>query len=358
MSEIRQSKGMTLVEMMVAIAITFIVMAMSTSIFMSQYKSYNRGKNVKEAQQSGQEVIGLIKSDLMEAGWSVSPRMAFYFQDGGAVNGSDTIVLNDTSIISLANDPNARALVLGSNYPGCAAIINNTPSSSINVSLLDIDGDLTSDFLPGRQQYVISDGTVVGQKIARITTIAGNTVNLASNLTGTMVAPGIFYCVDEPSNALCSSGTATYELRRNDRHVFGRQPIAENVVDLQVAYKDNNDSACSANVNPNDCDAASGCGWLNNQCTGYWYGKAGCAGQGNGPGFCTLSPFDSGQVTLIRISVVTRSANLVDGSRMNPSYCRPAVENRTAAALGSQTDCGYVFRTYSAVIQPRSNRAQ
>lgn len=349
MSEIRQSKGMTLVEMMIAIGITVIVMAMSLSIFTSQFGSYNRGKNVKEVQQSGQEVIGVLKSDLMQAGWSVSPRMAFFFQDGGA-NGTDTIVLNDTSIISLANDPAARALVLAMNYPG-GTTMGNSGTSSIPVPALDLNGDLADDFVSAASQYVISDGTLWTQKVAMINTIAGNTLQLASSLTGTMVAPAIFY------------SSVNGILNRSDRSTGGLLPMVENVVDLQVAYKDNNDAACVGN-NQAACDAAPGCGWLNGGCTGYWYGKPNCAGQGSGSGgagtggFCTLSPFDSGLVTLIRVGVITRSSGVVDGSLQNLNYCRPALENRAAAVAGSATDCGFVYRTYSAVIQPRSNRSQ
>ena len=357
MFRLHQSKGMTLVEMMIAIGITSVVMTMSISIFIGQFKSYHRGKNVKEAQQSGLEVLSLLKSDMMEAGWSVSPRMAFYFVDGGTVDGSDTIVLNDTSLISLSNNPNARFLVLASDYPGCVTM-NGSGSSSITVPVLDLNGDLKNDFKPAARQYVISDGTVGSQKIGRITTIAGTTLSLDSSLTGTMVAPGILYCVDEPTNVACRDGNDDapgYSLHRSDRSSGGRQPLAENVADLQVAYKDDNDGACSINATQAACDAADGCGWLNGQCTGYWYGKAGCAGQGTGAGFCTRDPFDPTRIGLIRLTVVTRSSQQVDGAQTNPNYCRPAVENRTGAP-GVLADCGFLYRTYSALIQPRSNK--
>jgi hypothetical protein len=102
--------------------------------------------------------------------------------------------------------------------------------------------------------------------------------------------------------------------------------MAENVVDMQIAYQD---------VNNN------------------WYGEAGCVGAGAGANFCGFSPFDPKQIQLIRLSIVIKG-KAYQGDRVNdPLYCRPALENHTGAALGS-SECGYVYRTYTAVIQPRN----
>ena len=82
--------GMTLVELMVSIGVTLTVMALTVSIFMGQYKSYVKSKDASKIQESLPPAVELLKRDLMLAGWSVRPEMAFFFEDGGA-NGSDRI---------------------------------------------------------------------------------------------------------------------------------------------------------------------------------------------------------------------------------------------------------------------------
>jgi type II secretory pathway pseudopilin PulG len=352
---------MTLVEMLIAIGITAIVMTMSVSIFVSQFGSYNRAKNVKESQRSAQEVLGLIRSELLEAGWSVLPEMAFSFQDGSITGtGADMIVVNDVRLITLVNSSNVkymRSLLMTEDCPGGAPITGGQGTASITVQTVDMDNDGNPDFSSvGGSRYVIFDSDV--PKTAVMTSVAGNAITLsaASALNAKFVAPGIYYCVDDTTNPQClPASTIRYVLRRSDRESFGLQPMAENMIDLQVAYKDNNDAACNM-ATQILCDASPGCEWFNGRCTGYWYGKRSCAGQGSGPGnFCALSPFKPEQISLVRLTVVTRSSNVVDASRTNPSYCRPAVENRNAAAVGS-ADCGFLYRTYSTVIQPRGNR--
>ncbi|HOV86586.1 MAG TPA: hypothetical protein PLM79_09505 [Syntrophobacteraceae bacterium] len=327
-----QVRGMTLVEMMVAIGVTSVIMILSISIFMSQNKSYVRSKNVKEVQESGQMMVEILKRDLMEAGWSVLPQMAFHFEDGGAT-GSDRIYVNDSSLIDLSVATN-RANMIGGDCAGGQRIVSGAGTSNVTIGRLDVnddegDGDSSGDpdFLAGVFQFVISDATT--NSIAKINTItSGPQLGLDRNLSGTHVAPAVYYCVDN-GDAQCRPTGSTEQrvLRRSDRTTGGRQPMMENVVDMQVAYRDRN---------------------------GNWYGAAGCAGTGVGAGLCAMDPFDPRQVAIIRLTLVTRGADSVEGRIYDPAYCRPAVENRTAAASGS-AECGYVYRTYSAMIQPRNS---
>lgn len=326
-----QAKGMTLVEMMVAIGVTSVVMILSISIFMSQNKSYVRSKNVKEVQESGQTMVEILKRDIMEAGWSVLPRMAFFFEDGGA-GGSDRIYVNDTSLIR-PSVPAHLTRMISEDCSGGARITAGSNTSAVTVSRMDIDdeegdGDSSGQFdFRGRVfQFVISDA--VTNKIAKINNItSGTQLGLDRVLSGTFVAPAVFYCVDN-GDAQCRPSDSTDQrvLRRSDRSSGGRQPMMENVVDLQVAYQDRN---------------------------GNWYGEAGCAGTGVGANLCAMDPFDSRQIALIRITLVTRGTDSIEGRKFDPSYCRPAVENHTGAASGS-AECGFVYRTYSSTIQPRN----
>jgi prepilin-type N-terminal cleavage/methylation domain-containing protein len=316
-----KSDGMTLVELLVAIGVTSVVATLSIGIFVSQLSHYERGKSVKQTQESGQGAIELLKTDLMQAGWSVLPEMAFFFKDGGP-NGTDQIYLNDTRVIDLGV-PAERKLMLLSDCPGGQSITSGNNSSSPRIEKLDIDSDGENDFKDNITEYVISnDGA---SKIARVTGVSGTQLSLDQSLGGTFLAPAVFYCVDD-GNADCHpSGSEENVLRRSDRALSGREPIAENVVDMQIAYLAGND----------------------------WYGAAGCNGSGVGAGKCSFSPFDPKEIKLIRVSIVSKGTALQPERINSPQYCRPSLENHAAAAVGS-AGCGYVYRTYTATIQPRN----
>lgn len=312
MAQKHGARGMTLVELMVAVAVTGVVMTLSLSIFFGQFKSYKRGQETKEIQETSNDCLDLLKHDLAQAGWSVRPEMSFFFQDGGA-SGSDNITINDTSLINLNSSFGRSLMTQGGGCGGCVNIAGGSGTTNLTVSSLYIDNDTITDFKPSATHYVISDLTGAGNKIAKILTITGNQLNLDRTASGSFLAPAVYYYVD--------TGQI---LKRSDRSSGGAQPFAANVVDLQVAYQDK---------------------------SGNWYGTSGCANAGVGAGFCSMSPFDPRNITLIRISLVTRSTDSI-GILNNPKYCQPtSLENRTVAA---NTNCGYVYRTYSITIQPRN----
>jgi len=339
MAQKQGANGMTLVELMVAVAVTGVVMTLSLSIFFGQFKSYKRGQATKAIQETSNGCLDLLKRDLAQAGWSVKPEMSFFFQDGGA-SGSDQIYLNDTTLIDLIYDNNdtryARKRTLmtqGNGCGGCAEIKAGSGTANVTVSSvqfstqfstglvgcstnqLDIDCDINaeSDFKPSLTHYVISDLTGAGNKIAKILTITGNQLNLDRTASGSFLAPAVYYFVDATQNPPV--------LKRSDRSSGGAQPFAANVVDLQVAYQDK---------------------------SGTWYCSSASAP-------CPMNPFDPRNITLIRVTLVTRSSDPI-GVLNNPKYCQPtSVENRTVAA---NTNCGYVYRTYSITVQPRNTSRQ
>lgn len=344
---------MTLVELMVAVGITAIIMAISLSIFMSQNRTYNQSKNIKEAQETAQGGVELLKRDLMAAGWSVKPQMAFLFEDGAGVgNESDTITLNDYRIIDV-DDPVMRDRFVNDVFdcPG-GEMITGGPvvlQGTVNVPSIDINGDAGNDFVIG--SFVITDSTTGADKTAQVSGVNPPALTLGSSISGSFVAPAIRYSV--------VNAAGQWSLNRADNTSGGTHPVTENVVDLQVAYKDNLDATnntCTSKADQVTCSGQAGCQWTNGSCTGAWYGVQGCVtgSSGNGLGtYCSFSPFDPTRIALIRVTIVTRSTNRVEGRVWDPAYCRPAAENHAAAAVGS-ADCGYAYRTYTVLFEPRN----
>ncbi|MCU0589120.1 MAG: prepilin-type N-terminal cleavage/methylation domain-containing protein [Syntrophobacteraceae bacterium] len=325
------SRGMTLVELMVALAVTALVMTLSVGIFSGQVRSYSRGHGTKEIQEISQESLEILRRDVAQAGWSVMPSMGFFVEDGGA-NASDRLYVNDTGVITFDTrfDDDELGLLVSvdtTDCPGCAPTVG-TPGTSVKLARLDIDNDTVLDFKDGNH-HVITDAGI--NKVAKIENISTgtDTLSLSQSIAGSrFVAPAITYCVDDGTTASgCHASGSHWVLRRSDRGTGGAlQPFSKNVVDLQVAYQDT---------------------------AGNWYGLGGCTGAGNGANtFCTRSPFDSSLITLIRLTLVTRTEDRIGGSPSDPKTCRPGAENRVAGT--STADCGFVYRTYTTTVLPRN----
>uniref|UniRef100_A0A832ED71 Type IV pilus assembly protein PilW n=1 Tax=Desulfacinum infernum TaxID=35837 RepID=A0A832ED71_9BACT len=326
---------MTLVELMVSLAVTALVMASVMGIFTAQHRNYVRDRSEKEAFLDTLDVVRVLERDLREAGWSVPANMALFIEDGGD-NGSDRIYINDVDLI----DPILHASrLVESSCPGCLRVdslsgthVTLTDPWEPSPSDLDINADGKKDFDNSSYHFVITDTTNPEKKVDYIKAISGTTLTLYKGVEGTMLAPAIYYCVDTgAANCHPNGALETRVLRRSDRNTQGRVPVADNVVDLQVAYL------------AVDNDTTS---------TTRWYGEANCSGPGLGANKCTRNPFQPERIRLIRLTVVLRSPTK-DKDRLNdPRYCRPAVENRRA---GTKPDeCGYQYKVHTVHIHPRN----
>ncbi|MGQ9670204.1 MAG: hypothetical protein ACUVWY_08580 [Desulfosoma sp.] len=328
------SRAMTLVELMVALAVTALVVAAVGGVFSSQHRNYVRDRSEKEVIQDTVEVLRVLQRDLLQAGWAVAPKLAFLIRDGGS-DGPDQIFVNDVDLI----DPviNAGRIIEASECPGCLRVSSNSGSvvtlsdpwqpSADPQKVMDINEDNKTDFtVNGTYFFVISDATGLDNKTASVKNVDNNSLTLADSLAGTFVTPAIFYCVDTGSPECHPSGAQeTLVLRRSDHRTGGALvPVADNVVDLQVVYQDDE---------------------------GRWYGGAGCAGTGlAGGNFCERSPFEPNRIRLIRLSIVLRSPTK-DKDLPAASSCRPAVENRSA---GTAAECGYRYKVHTVLIHPRN----
>ncbi len=289
-------RGMTLIELMTVIAITSIALLAISSTFIAQQKSYIAEGEITEIQETGQTALTMLKRDMMMAGYGVDKKLAFYIEDGGN-NAPDKIYINDGEFID--EDKLLSGIYGQTSFTGSG--------TAITVDSLDIDNDGDNEFQGGIWQCIITNTDDPSKKVAKISNINGNQVNLDRAVEGSQVAPAIYYCVDEDI------------LRRSDRSSGGRQPLASNIVDLQVAYRDKD---------------------------GYWYGVSGCNGSGLGDGFCTRNPFDPEEITLIRLSLVVCSEKKVERAR---GTGRPAVENRNGGAADD-----FIYRVLTLEVRPRN----
>jgi hypothetical protein len=325
------SAGLTLIELMVAVAVTTIIMALSTLIFMAQFKSYRTGHATKTAEVDVQKALELVRDDVALAGWGVKPHMAFFIVDGGA-NGPDQIYVNDNSLINPQSSTHLRLLVASGEQHcgGCRRYQGGYPDSSDHAGSLDINADSNSDFAD-KVPVLVGSGNSTQVWVTKINGNLGALDSTTGMPAEKWVTPAVLYSV-------AGNATTVTSMRRTARGASGGytvEPIAENVVDLQVIYGDNT-------TRPVATSDRFGDGADNN---GTRYGRRGCGAS------CQMNPFKASDIRWADLYVVSRSAESTENPNDSTS-CRPAVANRNA---GNSTTCGYKYQVYVTRITPMGN---
>lgn len=286
------NRGITLVEILVVIVILLFVVSALYNTFSFQRRVKFRESTLIDLQETGQLVLNLIAHDLMMAGYGVNKKLALYIYDGGS-NSSDKLFINDWTFLD-------EDELLGGIW-GQTKILAGAGTSLITLDTLNIDKDGRQEFKGGVSQFVISDTTSFNKKVAKISSIDNNTktLSLDMSLDGNYLVPAICYEIDNNI------------LKKSSRDTGGRQPIANNVVDLQISYQD---------------------------IEGNWY----CT---NATSNCPMNPFNPEKIALVKVSIVVKT-----DKRTSISSNPWPLENRSDGPY----DPNYSYRTYSVEIAPRN----
>ncbi len=305
----KNSKGMTLIELMVVIVIMLICLMAVYNIFIAQQKAYVREGAITEAQEVGQQLLNMLRKDIIMAGYGVDKKLAIYIEDGGNSN-ADRLYVNDWEFID--DNELLNGIYGQTSFAG--------PTSSLSSVTHDLDNDGTDDikdYISGNNaQRVITDYVGANSETHKVARIASsgsdnyalkkaNGANTSVSIKGSYVAPAIYYEV------YYNASTKTYYLRRSDKSSGGCQPLADNVVDMQIAYKDKN---------------------------GNWY----C----DGTNTCPMNPFNPENIALLRVSIVMRTSKKTSKTS---NTGRPSIENRIAGPADE-----YTYRVYTTEIAPRN----
>jgi hypothetical protein len=317
--------GFTLVELMVTLVITIAIGGIAGAILLAQHKSVMNNASIFDVRSPSYAATELLKRDFSQAGYGVldlsdiahPKNLAFFIQDGGNSN-PDKIYLFDGSYINYTELEKDIFAEIGYAFFGGNGTTITLDHLNLDQGKIDncYSGGNCDEFQGGVFQYIITNSTNVAQKVARITTITGNTLTLSNGVSGgptkSLVSPAIYYCVDsDGTDTLCHpAGAETRILRRSSRSSGGRQPVVKGIVDMQVAYKDN---------------------------TNTWY----C----DGTGTCPMSPFIPGNITLIRITLISERDRQTQGGTSTAQ----AENGRTWNASDK------IYTPYTVAIRPRNN---
>ncbi len=364
--------GFSIVELMITLTILTLFLGSLWVIFDSQMRNSSSGTDIQLNDQNARQIFKLLENELLLVGYGQDEDLAFFIKDNTEIQGSwaDLLYLSDWRFLGGDEIKSSWRQDGADNCTGgIANIISGSGTQTVTVDCLDLDdyellgkhklinpfkkeafqkanntwtsynncyGDNCTDncqnngakicssdeLMGGIWQTIISDSTV--QKVARIISISNKTLNLDQPLMGNKLVPAIYYCLDQGANQECDSNPNTsFILKRSDRSSGGRQPLASDIVDFQVAYED----------------------WNNN-----WY----C--DGTGP--CPMSPFRPRNIKTIRVTIISRQdasndiGNVAKCNWKNPQQtghmgpCTTIGNNSTSTCISAENgqpwgcDCG------------------
>ncbi len=222
---LRTNKGITLIELLVALVISAILVGAIYRTFIGQQKTYTVQEQVVDAQQNVRGAINRMSAEMRMAGFGHVDMLlpAPYASGAGVTIGGRTY--ND---IVNPNIPAAGSVTILSGA-GSTALTEAPIGNQIKVaSLTDSRGNTLFD--TGNRKY-ISVGGVESYIITNIAGAGPYTITLSGTLTYSHTAGAPVYGIRAVTYQL--SGLT---LLRDENLGAGGQPMADNIENLQFGY--------------------------------------------------------------------------------------------------------------------------
>ena len=222
-------KGMTLIELLVALSISGILVAGVYRTFVSQQHTYTVQDQVVDMQQNVRLAINRMTREIRMAGFGITDGTVF--GGGGMTVGSDTF----NSVVNPGGGGTSVTVVGAYQLKTTLTAIAATGDNSIFVND-------ASSFDTGVRKYI----SINGLESHRIVTIVGNEIRFPSNpLTNGHLAGEPVYLVQAITYSIGPFEGKSC-LLRDDHLGLGPQPVAENVESIEFRNPDG-----SIPINPN-----------------------------------------------------------------------------------------------------------
>jgi prepilin-type N-terminal cleavage/methylation domain-containing protein len=289
---IRRERGFSLVEMLIAMVIAVIMVAVMYSFFTNQHRTYIVQDNVADMQQNARMSLLTVFRNVRMAGYGVPTSCAIAPINN--VGGADGIFVSDASAIQTLPDSQIFFAELTANA--------NAGDSSIALTTTDVDDDGTDDFV-NRGALIISDGTnteglVIASTVGKTVTFSAPFLQNNYPADTTRVVPAIFYNV------------------AGGKLLQDSQALAFDIEDLQISYQDAN---------------------------GAWY----CNAPGASPP-TDVPPTDIASIRVVEINVLARTkAEDVSEAR----FTQPSIKDHT---VSSSPQTGFRRRLLTTRVNVRN----
>lgn len=234
----RGEQGFTLVELLIAMALALVIIASLSSTFIIQQKTYNTQEQIAEMTQNARAAMDIMSREIMMAGYAVPrPKSPSVLSDwitwvlpditftSGPVVLEDNSGDGNTDIIHVAacfGEP-AMTTTLGANASATNTTITVADGSKFNTTkkkLISING--------------IESAIVTGVSVNTLTVDTDPITTGNQGLENDHQSGSSVCIVKVISYSIVQDDDGSYILKRNENLDAGRQPVAENIVNLQV----------------------------------------------------------------------------------------------------------------------------
>lgn len=230
--EIFRQRGITLIELVMALGLTEIVVFALYSVYLSQHKSYIIQDQVAEMQQNARVAIDRMAREIRMAGFGVPGSNLWSWVDW-----IDGITMNNNLQIVQGSGSQPDTIYIVGCFDSPLASLSTGASSGMN-SLTLQNATQASKFNTHRKKVISIDGL----ENAIITHISGSTLTIDTDpatpgnqgLARDYSANTPIYLVKVVTYSVVSN-----TLKRNENTGAGRQPLAENIEDLQISQSSN-----------------------------------------------------------------------------------------------------------------------
>lgn len=246
----KKQKGFTLVELLVTLAIMLIVVASLASIFVFQRKTYDTQQQTNEMVQNARAAMDLMTSEMVMTGYGVTTEDLPTWLNWvtGVTFGTDPVLIEDgagalgSDIIHIAGCFDGTVTTLAANASSGGTTITVTDGSDFNTTTK-------------------SNICINGIERAVVSGVSGNTLTIDTDpvTTGDQALAGDYdvsamtvnVCVVKIiSYSIVLDPDGTYVLKRNENLGAGRQPLAENIIDMQITQVPSTGAILGVAINP------------------------------------------------------------------------------------------------------------
>ena len=237
-SKLYGERGFTLVELLIAMALALVIIASLSRAFVIQQKTFNTQEQMAEMTQNSRAAIDIMTREIRMAGYGTPTSNLSSWIDwvSGVAFGTEPIVIED------------GAGALGSDIIHIAACFDK-PSARLNSVASAGDTSITLKTGEGSKFNTTAKKLImIGQlENAVITGISGDTLTIDTDpvtsgnqgLKSTH-ASGEEVCILKViTYSIVQDRADSYVLKRDENVGAGRQPVAENIMDMQITMTNN-----------------------------------------------------------------------------------------------------------------------
>lgn len=229
-------RGFTLIELLIAMAIALVVITSISSAFISQRKTYAIQEQIAEMTQNGRAAMAMMSSEIRMTGY-------------GAPTSDLSTWIDWVTGVTMDSNPKIED---GGSDPDIIHIAACFDGSVVTLSAAASEGDTSlsvsdgSEFNTTKKKVIrigdLENAVVMGISSDTLTidtdpTTAGNQglENDYESGDSVCIVKVISYSIVEETE----DSKTVYTLKRNENLGAGRQPLAENIIDLQITQVGN-----------------------------------------------------------------------------------------------------------------------